>query len=96
MRPSGQDATSWWCSPQRAHSSGQVSGSLTFHDDDLFPFGSTAEARQAQIDRLRGAREQFTRELGLGHPGRRPRPVDRPVTATAPAPSATAPTVQED
>jgi xylose isomerase len=28
---------------------------LTFHDDDLFPFGSTADARQAQIDRLRGA-----------------------------------------
>ncbi|MGM1029773.1 MAG: xylose isomerase [Actinomycetota bacterium] len=28
---------------------------LTFHDDDLFPFGSSDDARQAQIDRLRGA-----------------------------------------
>ncbi|GAA1425151.1 xylose isomerase [Agrococcus citreus] len=28
---------------------------LTFHDDDLFPFGSSADARQTQIDRLRGA-----------------------------------------
>jgi xylose isomerase len=28
---------------------------LTFHDDDLFAFGSTAAERQAQIDRLKGA-----------------------------------------
>lgn len=28
---------------------------LTFHDDDLFAFGSTDSQRQAQIDRLRGA-----------------------------------------
>ncbi|HUG51660.1 MAG TPA: xylose isomerase [Terrimesophilobacter sp.] len=28
---------------------------LTFHDNDLFPFGSTAEQRQKQIDRLRQA-----------------------------------------
>jgi len=28
---------------------------LTFHDDDLFPFGSTDAARQSQIDRLKGA-----------------------------------------
>jgi xylose isomerase len=28
---------------------------LTFHDDDLFPFGSTNEERQRQIDRLKGA-----------------------------------------
>lgn len=28
---------------------------LTFHDDDLFPFGSTDAERQAQIDRLKGA-----------------------------------------
>ena len=28
---------------------------LTFHDDDLFPFGSTDEVRDSQISRLRGA-----------------------------------------
>ena len=28
---------------------------LTFHDDDLFPFGSTDAERQKQIDRLKGA-----------------------------------------
>ena len=28
---------------------------LTFHDDDLFPFGSTEAERQRQIDRLKGA-----------------------------------------
>ncbi|MGY3127015.1 xylose isomerase [Agrococcus sp. UYP33] len=28
---------------------------LTFHDDDLFPFGSSDAERQQQIDRLRGA-----------------------------------------
>src|ERR1700739_2158148 len=28
---------------------------LTFHDDDLFAFGSTNEERQRQIDRLKGA-----------------------------------------
>jgi xylose isomerase len=28
---------------------------LTFHDDDLFAFGSTDAARQSQIDRLKGA-----------------------------------------
>jgi len=28
---------------------------LTFHDDDLFPFGSTVDQRQKQIDRLKGA-----------------------------------------
>ncbi|GAA3753780.1 xylose isomerase [Microbacterium kribbense] len=28
---------------------------LTFHDDDLFAFGSTAAQRQSQIDRLKGA-----------------------------------------
>ena len=28
---------------------------LTFHDDDLFAFGSTAAERQTQIDRLKGA-----------------------------------------
>ncbi|TWX37399.1 xylose isomerase, partial [Frigoribacterium sp. ACAM 257] len=28
---------------------------LTFHDDDLFAFGSTDAARQKQIDRLKGA-----------------------------------------
>uniref|UniRef100_UPI0034E98B3A TIM barrel protein n=1 Tax=Enterococcus faecium TaxID=1352 RepID=UPI0034E98B3A len=28
---------------------------LTFHDDDLFPFGSTDAERQHQIDRLKGA-----------------------------------------
>jgi xylose isomerase len=28
---------------------------LTFHDDDLFPFGCTEAERQSQIDRLRGA-----------------------------------------
>jgi xylose isomerase len=28
---------------------------LTFHDDDLFPFGCTDAERQSQIDRLRGA-----------------------------------------
>ena len=28
---------------------------LTFHDDDLFPFGSTDAARQTQIDRLKQA-----------------------------------------
>jgi xylose isomerase len=28
---------------------------LTFHDDDLFPFGSTEAERQNQIDRLKGA-----------------------------------------
>ncbi|MDQ2662304.1 MAG: xylose isomerase, partial [Actinomycetota bacterium] len=28
---------------------------LTFHDDDLFAFGSTDAARQTQIDRLKGA-----------------------------------------
>jgi xylose isomerase len=28
---------------------------LTFHDDDLFPFGSDDAARQKEIDRLRGA-----------------------------------------
>jgi xylose isomerase len=28
---------------------------LTFHDDDLFPFGSTEAERQSQIDRLKGA-----------------------------------------
>ena len=28
---------------------------LTFHDDDLFPFGSSDAQRQAQIDRLTGA-----------------------------------------
>ncbi|ROR65040.1 xylose isomerase [Agrococcus jenensis] len=28
---------------------------LTFHDDDLFPFGSSDAERQHQIDRLRGA-----------------------------------------
>jgi xylose isomerase len=30
---------------------------LTFHDDDLFAFGSTDAARQTQIDRLKGALE---------------------------------------
>ena len=25
---------------------------ITFHDDDLFPFGSTPQERQKQIDRL--------------------------------------------
>ncbi|PZQ89582.1 MAG: xylose isomerase [Leifsonia xyli] len=30
---------------------------LTFHDDDLFPFGSTDAERQTQIDRLKGALE---------------------------------------
>src|SRR5690606_4983629 len=29
---------------------------LTFHDDDLFAFGSTDAERQKQIDRLKGAR----------------------------------------
>lgn len=28
---------------------------LTFHDDDLFAFGSTDAERQKQIDRLKGA-----------------------------------------
>ena len=28
---------------------------LTFHDDDLFPFGSSDEVRESQISRLRGA-----------------------------------------
>src|SRR5690625_2278985 len=28
---------------------------LTFHDDDLFPFGSSDTERQKQIDRLKGA-----------------------------------------
>lgn len=28
---------------------------LTFHDDDLFPFGSSDTDRQKQIDRLTGA-----------------------------------------
>lgn len=28
---------------------------ITFHDDDLFPFGSTADERRNQIDRLKGA-----------------------------------------
>src|SRR3546814_6740311 len=28
---------------------------LSFHDDDLFAFGSTDAERQAQIDRLKGA-----------------------------------------
>ena len=28
---------------------------LTFHDDDLFAFGSTDAERQTQIDRLKGA-----------------------------------------
>jgi xylose isomerase len=28
---------------------------LTFHDDDLFPFGCTESQRQSQIDRLKGA-----------------------------------------
>jgi xylose isomerase len=31
---------------------------LTFHDDDLFPFGSSDAERQQQIDRLKGALEQ--------------------------------------
>lgn len=30
---------------------------LTFHDDDLFAFGSSDAERQTQIDRLRGALE---------------------------------------
>jgi xylose isomerase len=30
---------------------------LTFHDDDLFAFGSTEEERRTQIDRLKGALE---------------------------------------
>jgi xylose isomerase len=30
---------------------------LTFHDDDLFPFGSDDAARQKEIDRLKGALE---------------------------------------
>jgi xylose isomerase len=30
---------------------------LTFHDDDLFPFGSSDADRQSQIDRLKGALE---------------------------------------
>ena len=34
---------------------------LTFHDDDLFAFGSTPSARQAQIDRLK----QALRDTGL-------------------------------
>ena len=34
---------------------------LTFHDDDLFAFGSTPAARQAQIDRLK----QALRDTGL-------------------------------
>src|ERR1700733_5069159 len=28
---------------------------LTFHDDDLFPFGCTDAERESQIDRLKGA-----------------------------------------
>ena len=28
---------------------------VTFHDDDLFAFGSTEAERQSQIDRLKGA-----------------------------------------
>ena len=28
---------------------------LTFHDDDLIPFGSDASARQKQIDRFKGS-----------------------------------------
>ena len=34
---------------------------LTFHDDDLFAFGSTPAARQVQIDRLK----QALRDTGL-------------------------------
>src|SRR5271165_622260 len=28
---------------------------LTFHDDDLFPFGSSEAERESQIERLKGA-----------------------------------------
>ena len=40
---------------------------LTFHDDDLFAFGSTDAERQTQIDRLKGALESTGHHRADGH-----------------------------
>ncbi|GAB3534268.1 xylose isomerase [Arthrobacter tecti] len=38
---------------------------LTFHDDDLFPFGSTTSHRQSQVDRLKRALEDTGLEVPM-------------------------------
>ncbi len=40
---------------------------LTFHDDDLFAFGSTDAERQTQIDRLKGRTRRHRPDRSDGH-----------------------------